>query len=167
MALLKVTQGQDVLLQHLQATQPPQPPQQSLQAMQPLQPQQQMLATQAPQQDSSFLPGSIHTAPTAPAQPSFVLPTSQATMPIPATNPHFSPSSFVPPINNTGHSAYSSIQSLFPNIEELLLLAIGHHALHLSQISKLDTCLCDKQVSSNLAYENGKFVRATLTSSGD
>ena len=72
-ALLKVTQGQDVLLQHLQATRPPQPPQQSLQATQPVQPQQQTLATQAPQQDSSFLPGSIHSALTAPAQPTFIL----------------------------------------------------------------------------------------------
>ena len=79
-------------------------------------------------------------------------------MPIPATTPHFSPSSFVPPINNTGHSAYSSIQSLFPDIEETLLLAIGCHTLCPGQISKLDMRLHDKQVSSNLAYENGILV---------
>ena len=60
----------------------------------------------------------------------------------------------MPPVSNTGYDMYS----LFPEIEELLLLAIGYHTLRPGQISKLDTWICDKQVTTNLEYENGVLI---------
>jgi hypothetical protein len=148
-ALLKVAKGQDVLLQHIQTTQaspPTQPPPGSAPTLrvQPLQPS--LAPPPLPTPPSHSPPG---------IQPSFLVPEQpQTTMAIP---PPFPAGGFMPPASNTGHGAYS-LQSLFPDIEESLLLAIGRHMLRPGQISKLDNRLRDKHVASNLEYENGILV---------
>jgi hypothetical protein len=61
-----------------------------------------------------------------------------------------------PPTNNTG--AGTSLQSLFPEIEEGTLLAIGRHTIKPGLIYKLDTRLKDKPTATFLDFENGAIV---------
>ena len=179
-ALLKVTQGQDVLLQHLQAMHPPQPRQLSqpapLQESQvsagplpnplplPTVPAQQppQLSQPAPLQETQASAVPLHNPPPLP-----MMPAQQPTFLTPTPAPSLMAGSFMPPTGNTSMGA-CSVQSLFPDIEESLLLAIGRHTLRPGQISKLDTRLRDKQVASNLEYDNGVLIhKERLPSSKD
>ena len=151
--LLKVAEGQDTLLRHLQTMQPPQPP--------TIQPQLQPPTVSAQPQQPPITPEQ----PPLPFPASVPYPQVPTAAPVPAHLP--TTTGFMPPTSNTGHGAYS-LQSLFPNIEESLLLAIGRHTLRPGQISKLDTRLRDKHVASSLEYENGMLVhKEKLPSSKD
>lgn len=170
-ALLRMAESQDTILQHIRGAQQPLPTQPQL-VMPPL---------PSAVQPESLPAQPLHQPPVMPPQPSTVLLESlpahpppqqpfstsnaspdhppapqQLPMVIPAVPTGF-PGGLVPPAINTGNGAYS-LQTLFPDIEESLLLAIGRHSLRPGQLSKLDTRLRDKQLASNLEYENGILV---------
>jgi len=60
------------------------------------------------------------------------------------------------PTSNTG--AGTLLPSLFPNIDKVLLLAIGWHAFKLAHLFKLDTCIKEKPATSFLDFENGAII---------
>ncbi|KAF8580023.1 hypothetical protein K439DRAFT_1304214, partial [Ramaria rubella] len=52
-----------------------------------------------------------------------------------------------------------SLQSFFPDIKEVVLLAIGRHALHPGHIFKLDMRIREKPSMTALEFENGSLVQ--------
>jgi hypothetical protein len=52
----------------------------------------------------------------------------------------------------------TSLPSLFPDIDEATLLAIGRHTFKPGHISKLDTHIKDKVMSTILDFENGTLI---------
>ncbi|KIJ44686.1 hypothetical protein M422DRAFT_47237 [Sphaerobolus stellatus SS14] len=67
-----------------------------------------------------------------------------------------------PPLGSfpSSHSrlSMSSLHDFFPNIEESLLLLIIQHSIRPGQISKLDTCVKDQALPSNLDYIDATIV---------
>src|SRR5882724_9527362 len=89
-----------------------------------------------------------------PLAPNPALPPTPAcqVLPISQQTPIF----VAPPMNNTG--AGMSLPSLFANIDEVLLLAIGQHAFKPVHLFKLDTHIKDKSATSFLDVENGAII---------